>query len=161
MPHEIKLSNLKTYNLCSNCLGSGHYWKKCTSVHKYKVCQEPHHTLLHLDQRSISSTPTAVTTPARSADPQDGTRVNPQNVSQNASDSNSLHGILSTTAVGMKHSSLLMTCLVRVKSPNSSCVVARAMLDSASSATFVSDRLVQSLHLPPTKEMLSYLALLA
>ena len=137
MPHETKLSTLKTHNLCSNCLSSGHYWKKCTSVHKCKVCQKPHHTLLHLDQGSISSTPTTVTTPARSANPQDRTCVNPQNVSQNANDNNIVHDILSATAVSMKHNSLLMTCLVCVNPPNGSRVVARASLNSASSATFV------------------------
>ena len=141
MPHETKLSTLKAHNLCSNCLGSGHYWKKCNSIHKCKVCQKPHHTLLHLDQRSIPAAPATVTTPARSANHQDGTRVDPPNVSPNPNNNNS---ILSAAAVGMKHNSLLMTCLVRVKSPDGSHAVARALLDSASSATFISERLAQT-----------------
>jgi len=61
------------------------------------------------------------------------------------------HGIFAATAVGVKYNSLLMTCQIRVKSPNGSHVVARALLDSASSASFVSERLAQSLHLPRTK----------
>ena len=43
---------------------------------------------------------------------------------------------------------LLMTCYVAIKAPNGSSVEARALLDSASSASFVSERLVQSLRLP-------------
>ena len=140
------------HNLCSNSLCSGHFWRKCTSLHKCKVCQKPHHTLLHVDQRSIPAAPAAVTTPARSANAQDGTRVDPPNVSPNTSNNNnSLNGILSATAVGMKHNSLLMTCLVRVKSPDGASAVARALLDSASSATFISERLAQGLRLPRTK----------
>ena len=70
LPHEAKLSVLKN-KLCSNCLGSGHFWRQFTSVHKCKVCQKPNHTLLHLDQPNISSTPTTVTTLAQSATTQD------------------------------------------------------------------------------------------
>ena len=151
LPHEMKLSVLKN-ELCSNCLGSGHFWRQCTSVHKCKVCQKPHHTLLHLDQPSISSTPTTVTTLAQSATSQDGAPVNAssQNVSRNSSSGN-VPGILSATAIGIKYNSLLMTCRVRVKSPKGAHAVARALLDSASSASFVSERLAQTLDLPRTK----------
>ena len=52
------------------------------------------------------------------------------------------------TAVGVKYISLLMTSRVCVKSPNGSHVVARSLLDNASSATFVSEHLAQTLGLP-------------
>ena len=154
MPHQAKLSTLKAKRLCSNCLSSGHFWKQCTSIHKCKICQRPHHTLLHLDQGSISSTPVAVTAPTvPPATPQNGTPLNlaPQNVSGNSQSISLPHdNIFSATTVGMKHN-LLMTCRVRVKSPNGSFVVARALLDSASSASFISERLAQSLNLHRTK----------
>ena len=44
-----------------------------------------------------------------------------------------------------------MTCCVRVQAPNGSHVLARALLDSASSASFVSERLAQCLSLPRNK----------
>jgi len=156
LPHEAKLSTLKSNRLCSNCFGSGHFWKQCTSIHKCKVCQKPHHTLLHLDRQNISSTPTTVTAPGlsmQSATTQNGAPGNTshENVSHGSnttSSNDSPHGIFAATAVGVKYNSLLMTCQVRVKSPNGSHAVARVLLDSASSASFVSEHLAQSLHLP-------------
>jgi len=50
-------------------------------------------------------------------------------------------------AIGIKSDVLLMTCHVLVESPNGSSMKARALLDSASSASFVSERLAQSLSL--------------
>ena len=47
-----------------------------------------------------------------------------------------------------KSQSLLITCHVLLHSPGGSCVVARALLDSELSASFISDRLSQSLYLP-------------
>ena len=69
LPHEVKLSVLKNNKLCSNCL---HFWRQCTSIHKCKVCQKPHHMLQHLGQPNISSTPTTVTILVQSATTQDG-----------------------------------------------------------------------------------------
>ena len=48
----------------------------------------------------------------------------------------------------MTSDSLLMICRVLVHGPNGSSVESRALLDSASSASFVSERLAQSLRLP-------------
>ena len=48
----------------------------------------------------------------------------------------------------LKSNALLMTCRVSVIAPDGSSVEARALLDNASSASFVSERLVQSLSLP-------------
>ena len=45
-----------------------------------------------------------------------------------------------------------MTCRVLVSAPDGSSVEARALLDNASSASFVSERLVQSLCLPRTRQ---------
>ena len=53
--------------------------------------------------------------------------------------------------MGVTRDSLLMTCRVRVKSPSGACTIARALLDSASSASFISEHLAQSLRLPRTK----------
>ena len=51
LPHEAKLSLLKSNNLCSNTLSSGHFWRPCVSVHKCNVCQKPNNMLLHLGQQ--------------------------------------------------------------------------------------------------------------
>lgn len=51
----------------------------------------------------------------------------------------------SNAAVKLKYSALLMTCKFLNNSPNGLNVEARALLDNTSSASFVSERLVQSL----------------
>ena len=56
--------------------------------------------------------------------------------------------VVSNAAVALKSNSLLMTCCVMVSAPDGSSIEARAILDSASSASFVSEHLAQSLCLP-------------
>ena len=59
---------------------------------------------------------------------------------------------MSNTAAGLSSKSLLMTCHVLVDPPDGSSIEARAILDSASSASFVSEHLSQSLHLPRSQQ---------
>ena len=54
----------------------------------------------------------------------------------------------SHATVGIKTNLLLMTCRVAVVSPEGRSIEARALLDSASSTSFISQRLVDSLQLP-------------
>ena len=65
-----------------------------------------------------------------------------------ASDSVNSKSIVSNAAAGLTSHSLLMTCRVLVDAPDGSSVEAIAILDSASSVSFVSERLAQSLCLP-------------
>ena len=120
LSNDDKFSVLKTNNLCSNCLTGGHFKRQCKSIHKCKVCQKPHHTLLQIDQQN----------PTQLAGSQTATPVS------------------SNAAMKLKSNALLMTCRVSVIAPDGSSVEARALLDNASSASFVSERLVQSLSLP-------------
>ena len=117
MSHDEKMSTLKKHNLCINCLNSGHYVKNCKSSHKCKKCQRLHHTLLH-------------------SDPSQGSNQEPPQ-----------SRVIANPAVKLKSSSLLMTCRVLVKAADDSLVEARALLDNASSASFITERLVQSLGL--------------
>ena len=60
--------------------------------------------------------------------------------------------MVSNTAIGLKLNSLLMTCRILVSAPDGTSVEARAVLDSASSASFISERLAQSLCLPRSNQ---------
>lgn len=93
-----------------------------------KVCQKPHHLLLHIDipPTSVAPSPDPTTSP------------NPSPKTSHVS---------ATAAASLAPNSLLITCRVRVKAPDGSTVNARALLDSASSASFVSERLVKNLSL--------------
>ena len=129
LPHDQKIRTVKMNNLCMNCLQSGHFLKQCKSLHHCKTCQKPHHTLLHIETPHSADTP-PVSSPATRG-PTSGLSL-----------------VSSNTAAGLAPSSLLMTCSVLVQAPDGSAVSVRALLDSASSASFVSERLVRSLCLP-------------
>lgn len=60
--------------------------------------------------------------------------------------------VSTSTAVRLRSNLLLMTCRIMVYSPDGSSIEARALLDSASSASFVSERLVQGLCLPQFRQ---------
>ena len=121
MSHENKMQVLKANRLCSNCLSHGHFKQQCKSIHKCKVCQKSHHTLLHIEPQ--------IDTP-RSTDPI--TSRETLSVSSNA-------------AARLKSNVLLMTCCVFNTAPDGSSVEERALLDSASSASFMSECLANSL----------------
>ena len=46
---------VKVHRLCANCLGGGHFKNQCKSLHKCKVCQKSHHTLLHYETQNKAS----------------------------------------------------------------------------------------------------------
>ena len=127
LPHEDKVSLLKNNGLCMNCLSSGHFKNQCKSIHKCKICQRPHHTLLHIEAQTSNS--------PRSSDQRRSQTPTP---------------VSSNTAMKLPSNALLMTCRVLVTAPDGSSVEARALLDNASSALLccISERLVQSLSLP-------------
>ena len=120
LPHEQMVSTIKEHSLCMNCLRLGHFVKHCESLHHYRKCQKPHHTLLHMEQEKVESPP----------------------------DKQHVVSISSSMASGVTSNTLLMTCRVYVEAPDKSTVEARALLDSGSSASFISERLANSLSLP-------------
>ena len=128
-----------------NCLGPNHFVKQCKSVHKCKLCHKPHHTLLHVDgSPGASSTPTSqpLNPTAPTFSPPPSVNSTPATVMPETST------VVTNTAIELKSNSLLMTCRILIHAPDGTSVEARALLDNASSASFVSQRLAQSLHLP-------------
>ena len=87
------------------------------------MCQRPHHTLLHTETR----------------DPVPEHEVRTE-VSCSHADAK------------LRANTLLMTCRVLIVAPDGSSVEVRAPLDNASTASFISERLVQSLSLPRTNQ---------
>ncbi len=132
MSHDAKVSTLRSNGLCLNCLGPNHFVRQCKSMHRCKQCQKPHHTLLHVEgTHDISLTPVpialqGVSSPPATIPPQDGL-------------------VISNMAIELKSNSLLMTCRVLVNAPDGTSVEVRALLDNASSASFISERLAQTL----------------
>ena len=113
LTHDKMVSTLKSNNLCMNCLRPGHFVKHCNSVHRCRQCHKPYHTLLHIESEQSPLSPT-------------DTSIKP---------------VTAHAAAGVASNSLLMTCRVLVDTPDGSSIEARAILDSASSVSFVSERL--------------------
>ena len=108
-----------------NCLKPGHFARQCTNMSRCRRCQKSHHTLIHSDSREAEQTekPSCTTT----AEPATCTSAH--------------------AATGFASNTLLMTCQLLVHSPDGTALKARALLDSASSTSFISDRLTQALQL--------------
>ena len=118
---DQRIDILKSRNRCINCLRAGHFVKQCESLHHCRKCQKLHHTLLHVDRKEPAP---------------------PYPLAQIANNT------ASTQSPGAFSQSLLMTCHILAHGPRGRSVEARALLDSASSASFISERVAQSLNLP-------------
>ena len=129
LPHEQKIQTLKMNGFCMNCLKPGHFIKQCKSLHHCKLCQKPHHTLLHIENPHTSTTPSPGLTTTPNPNPKT------PHISANA-------------IASLAPNSLLMTCRIMVEAQDGSTVNVRVLPDSASSASFVSERLVKSLCFP-------------
>ena len=121
LSHAEKTDLLRSKNYCLNCLRPGHFVKQCKSLNHCKRCQRPHHTLLHQEKEDA---------PARRNTPV---------TTVTKSESTTMHVFINSNM-------LLMTRQVMVETPQG-VVKARALLDTESSASFVTVRLAQSLHL--------------
>ena len=116
-----------------NCLKPGHFIKQCKSLQRCHKCQKTHHTLLHQDDKPPEDKPPP-------------TSMVHSHTAQNSTKS---------------QQALFMTSCVLVVSPGGPTTQARALLDSASSTSFISERLAQHLHLPRSHETLQSLELVA
>jgi hypothetical protein len=110
------ISTLKTDGLCMNCLKPGHFVKQCKLLHQVSRMSEATHTTRRCTSNPRNFPPIA--------QPSMQPTVNP---------------VLSNTAMGFASNSLLMTCHILVDTPDDSSVETCAIIDSASSASFVSE----------------------
>ena len=136
LTHDKMLSTVRSNNLCLNCLRPGHMSKNCTSIHRCRKCQKPHHTLLHNEAPQSNNV----------AHGQLGEQSHASVVAPVSS---------SNIQAGSSQKTLLMTCQLLVNAPNGSCIRVRGLLDSGSSTSFVSERVVQSLHLSRSSQTIN------
>ena len=131
LPHDKMVSIVRDNELCMNCLKPGHFSRRCGSNNRCKKCQKLHHTLIHNDAKGSS----------RSEQLSTASAVEPL--------------ISSNAAAGFASNALLMTCQLLVHASDGSHVKARGLLDSASSTSFVSERLAQALCLSRSSRTVS------
>lgn len=138
--------------LCFNCLGR-HKKADCPSKLRCHQCKQSHHTLLHGG------------TPVRNHHPPQQSRSSPHEMSPHASsfvpdDDGNSHQEKSPSDLEVhttqrreptKSVIVTATALVNIISPTGAVVSARALLDTGSEATIISENVTQKLNLPRTK----------
>ena len=124
MSHEHRLARVRKHNLCLNCLRQGHYASQCKSTRRCEECHGKHHTLLHHDASKAETK----SSPAPTDESDKGSIANHH--------TNGRHGSI-----------LLMTCQVIIRAPDGATVQVRALLDSGSEASFITERMAQQLRL--------------
>ena len=126
-------------NLCFNCLGP-HQVQACRSQKNCRVCNARHHTSIH---NSVAVTPQSTPSTPR---PEQGQSLPRQPCISNTQAGINSHHALPHQAC-KRTPVLLATVLVHVCTPNGNEINARALLDQGSEISFVSESLVQQLHL--------------
>ena len=114
---------IKEHRHCINCLKLGHIVKQCFCGQKCRKCQKRHHTWLHMDTEARKQTE----------------RVSPSNQKPGT--------VTHHSDLGGHHPVVPTTCEVQILNNDSSREKARALLDSASSTSFIIKGLAQHLHL--------------
>ncbi|KAL1124761.1 hypothetical protein AAG570_001382 [Ranatra chinensis] len=130
---------VKDLKLCSNCL-SPHLKSRCKSKYTCSFCHKPHHSLLHRPSPTASH-PTFPDTTASNLT----SHGPPETLKSSAAPLKVPSGpaVLSTSL--QPSSVLLATALVKLYTSKTNFIIVRAVLDSASQASFVSEAVVNSL----------------
>ncbi|XP_073811681.1 uncharacterized protein [Musca autumnalis] len=138
MSSSSKREFINSKKICRNCLNFGHISNDCKSSNRCKLCNLPHHTIIHNDyttqnQANISNTA--------------GNRNDSVDSSSSAGNSNVNLSLLSTTVMPQV---LLATIRVIVKSEFGNFKL-RAILDQGAQATLITESASQLLHLKKHK----------
>ncbi|XP_065362180.1 uncharacterized protein LOC135955751 [Calliphora vicina] len=139
---------VKNQKRCSNCLGTSHEWKKCRSQYVCHLCKRKHHSLLHRSENTNPQASTRAVTRSQNPNPSNTPVNNPPitsnlnvNPSTSAAAAAQIRQTYSTQIQSTSNSTVLLgTALVDIYSNDLKYTV-RALIDSASEATFISKKL--------------------
>lgn len=133
---------VKEKHLCLNCLGTAHSVKDCKSKRTCSQCNKKHHTWLHL-------TSTNLTPPSAPELTSDISRIsqNSSSSSSNPPNSNNSFVAFSQSKSDRPSTILLGTTLVHVTSKQGHSLVIRAVVDTASTITCVTESTARLLSL--------------
>lgn len=135
----------KRLKLCLNCLGTNHIATSCPSLNRCQKCNATHHTLLHRELPTTTTTASKIT-------PSTTTLIT-ENSSQSLSitEPNKLNSTVTLHTAEDQNLVILATAIVDICSLSGTTIIARALLDSGSQSNFITERMVQHLHLPRKK----------
>lgn len=118
-----RFDTVKKLGICINCLSPGHNVSNCTSKHRCKACKNSHHTLLHRESPSTSSTTYQPVTQAT----------------------------VNTHLNNHSSSVILATAIILISDSTGEYKLARALLDSCSQVNLITEKLAGLLNLPRRK----------
>lgn len=127
----------KKGNICLNCFSKVYTIKNCTSKFSCYKCNKRHNTLLHPEQGSDTPTTSSANTSPHSTSKQNSL----QSTSSGSGDI--IHTCFSSQSKGV----LLSTAIFKI-CHNGLTYIVRALVDSGSEGTFISERLFHQLKLP-------------
>jgi len=124
-------SYIKKQKLCLNCFARGHQLKDCTSAHNCYTCKGRHNTLLHRGS------------PPQSTSGASSSSSNTPNIQSASSSIPNVQSYMAASVQGV----LLGTAMVNICHQGAS-YKARALIDSGSEASFISERMFRLIKLP-------------
>ena len=139
---------VKMKKVCFNCLQSGHNANSCPSKFTCRECRQRHHTLLHRSTRSKdggSQDGNEKTTGLHGNLPEAMSEQSEEDMAE-APTKNVTSGHCNTTTAPM-NSVLLSTAFVTIKDAVGKTVKLRALLDSGSQASFITEHMATALML--------------
>ncbi|XP_017480692.1 PREDICTED: uncharacterized protein LOC108369973 [Rhagoletis zephyria] len=143
-----RIEFLKSNNACLNCLSSGHTVSRCTSPFNCGTCHSRHHTLLHTQTIPPKATPPQ-TPPSSAKDVASTSQQAAARRNFNKTNSGKSKNVKSNYA-NMNSGVLLGTARVNIRL-NGTDFSARALIDSGSECSFITERLKRRINLPSKK----------
>ncbi|XP_055613757.1 uncharacterized protein LOC129760180 [Uranotaenia lowii] len=143
MQLKDRLNLVNSKRICSNCFRGNHFARNCQSNFSCKHCQKRHHSLLHpgFDASVSNNNP-------NSSGLQTRTTQNPPKANESSTVAKNPEVISSNSAVESRGMNVfLSTVVVKVLDGYGNEHLVRALLDSGSQSSLMSDRLCQKLRL--------------
>ncbi|XP_072384621.1 uncharacterized protein [Diabrotica undecimpunctata] len=156
LPVSDRIEYSKANKLCFNCLGSKHFLQNCGSKSSCSLCHSRHHSLLHNTRSSAANTDTPIEPSNHSLNHgESSTRsishtllTTQPEIDQSSvvheNNFTSRSTVLSTITTHDTHV-LLATAKVHIYPVNGRPILARAILDSGSQSSFITESLAKSI----------------
>ncbi|XP_075163319.1 uncharacterized protein LOC142235952 [Haematobia irritans] len=147
MNYQQRWTEIKSKGLCANCFASSHTAQRCKSKYSCFKCGKRHNSLLHIDSNNHSQSTSYSNNSQRPRNDPISNPLIPPSSPSNIQSTDSSNGVIQTCFASNSNGVLLGTAMVRIL--HSGVVYrARALLDSGSEGTLISERLSNMLRLP-------------
>ncbi|XP_075157895.1 uncharacterized protein LOC142231162 [Haematobia irritans] len=149
MDYDQRLTEIKSSNLCLNCFSGSHSVKSCRSKNVCAKCKGKHNTMLHRESGSVKrvSDDTRLDNPVPTSRPENASMLSYQPSTSKGQPNNSSSEVIQTCFAASSSGILLGTAMVNLLHQGEVYKV-RALLDTGSEGSFISENLANLLKLP-------------